>query len=108
MGDEQFNPNDDFDLLEIELLLENKENIWRVNEDTLTDQLYALFQGKTKYNQYHLPEDALVKLTLGYCNETWEPITRTMSMEDAKQYILQNFKVEVEDDEWYWLEAKSE
>ena len=106
--DKQFNPNDDFDLLEIEFLLEDKENYWRVNEDCLTNQLYALFQGKQKYGQYHIPEDTLVKLILGYDPDTWEPIAIAMYIEDAKAYILQHFKLEIEDDEWYWLEAKSE
>jgi hypothetical protein len=106
--DKQFNPNDDFDLLEVEFLLEGKENYWRVNEDYLTDQLYALFQEKQKYGQYHIPEDTLVKLITGYDTETWEPVSITTSIEGAKEFILQHFKLEIEDDEWYWLEAKSE
>lgn len=105
--DKQFNPNDDFDLLEIEFLLDDKE-IWRVNEDCLTDQLYALFQGKAKHDELHIPEDTLVKLTLGYDPDTWEPKVMFASIESAKEFILQHFKLEVEDDEWYWLEAKSE
>jgi hypothetical protein len=105
----QFNPNDDFDLLEIEFLLDEDKNIlWQVNEDCLTDQLYALFQGKQKYGQYHIPEDTLVKLTLGYDNDTWEPISITTSIEGAKEFILQHFNLTIEDDEWYWLETKDE
>jgi len=106
--DKQFNPNDDFDLLEIDFLLEDKENYWRVNEDCLTNQLYALFQGKSKYNEYHIPDDTIVKLTLGYDAETWEPFIIKASIEGAKEYILQHFKLEIEDNAWYWLEAKSE
>jgi hypothetical protein len=106
--DKQFNPNDDFDLLEIEFLLEGKENYWRVNEDCLTNQLYALFQGKQKYGQYHIPEDTLVKLTLGYDPDTWEPKVMFASIESAKEFILQHFNLTIEDNEWYWLEAKSE
>jgi hypothetical protein len=106
--DKQFNPNDDFDLLEIEFLLEGDKHIlWQVNEDCLTSQLYALFQGKQKYGQYHIPEDTLVKLITGYDTETWEPISITTSIEGAKEFILQHFNLEIEDDEWYWLEAKS-
>ncbi len=104
----QFNPNDDFDLLEIKFLLEDKENYWQVNEDTLTNQLYALFQGRQKYGQYHISEDTLVKLTLGYDDDTWEPVTVTLSIEVAKTYILQHFNLTIEDDEWYWLETKDE
>jgi hypothetical protein len=107
--DKQFNPNDDFDLLEIEFLLEEDKHIlWQVNEDTLTDRLYTLFQGKQKYGQYHIPEDTLVKLITGYDNDTWEPISITTSIEGAKEFILQHFNLTIEDDEWYWLEAKSE
>jgi hypothetical protein len=105
---DKFNPNDDFDLLEIEFLLEDKENYWRVNEDCLTNQLYALFQDKQKYGQYHIPEDTLVKLITGYDTETWEPVSITTSLEGAKEFILQHFNLTIEDDEWYWLEAKSE
>jgi hypothetical protein len=105
--DDQFNPNDDFDLLEIEFLLDDKE-IWRVNEDCLTDQLYALFQGKAKHDELHIQEGTLVKLTLGYDPNTWEPKVIFASIESAKEFILQHFKLEIEDDEWYWLEAKSE
>jgi hypothetical protein len=106
--DKQFNPNEEFNLLEIEFLLDDKENYWRVNEDCLTNQLYALFQGKQKYGQYHIPEDTLVKLTLGYDPDTWEPKVMFASIEGAKDYIQQNFKLEIEDNEWYWLEVKSE
>jgi hypothetical protein len=105
--DKQFNPNDDFDLLEIEFLLEDKHIPWRMNKDCLTNQLYALFQGKQKHGQYHIPEDTLVKLTLGYDPDTWEPKVMFASIDSAKEFILQHFKLEVEDDEWYWLEAKS-
>jgi hypothetical protein len=106
---DKFNPNDDFDLLEIEFLLEGDKHIlWQVNEDCLTNQLYALFQGKQKYGQYHIPDDTLVKLTLGYDADTWEPVSITTSIEGAKEFILQHFKLEIEDDEWYWLEAKGE
>jgi hypothetical protein len=105
---EKFNPSDDFDLLEIEFLLVDKENYWRVNEDCLTNQLYALFQDKQKYGQYHIPEDTLVKLITGYDTETWEPVSITTSLEGAKEFILQHFNLTIEDDEWYWLEAKSE
>jgi hypothetical protein len=107
--DKQFNPSDDFDLLEIQFLLEDDNHIlWQVNEDCLTNQLYALFQGKQKYGQYHIPEDTLVKLITGYDTETWEPVSITTSLEGAKEFILQHFNLTIEDDEWYWLEAKSE
>jgi hypothetical protein len=105
--DKQFNPNDDFDLLEIEFLLDDKE-AWRINEDTLTDQLYTLFQGEHKYSEIYIPKDTPVKLTLGYDAETWEPKVMFASIESAKEFILQHFKLEIEDNEWYWLEAKSE
>lgn len=102
--DRQFNPSDDFDLLEIEFLLEDKSITWQVNEDCLTNQLYALFEGKQKYGQYHIPDNTVVRLTLGYDVETWKPNTIETSIEGAKAYILQNFKMTIEDDEWYWLE----
>ncbi len=89
-------------------LTEDNNQTWRVNEDCLTDQWYVLFQGKTKYGEYHIPEDTLVKLTLGYDPDTWEPKVMFASIDSAKEFILQHFKLEIEDNEWYWLEVKSE
>jgi hypothetical protein len=106
------NPSESFDILDIDFSFQSVTDIdgdsYEMKGDSLCSKLHMLFTGTHEYNDnIRLNNDALITLITGYDADTWEPITIKASIEEAKQYILDNYKLVVADD-WYFLEDKSE
>ena len=104
------NPSESFDILDIDFSFQSVTDIdgdsYEMEGDSLCSKLHMLFKGTHVYNDnIRLNGEALIALITGYDADTWEPITIKASVEEAKQYILDNYKLVVEDD-WYFLEDK--
>jgi hypothetical protein len=108
--DVTINPSESFDILDIDFnslhTIDADYEDYDIKDDSLCCKLHMLFTGTHMYNdQIRLNNDAVVTLITGYDIDTWEPITIKASIEEAKQYILDNYKLVVDGD-WYFLEDK--
>lgn len=110
----QFNPNLDFQLLNIEFYWKGTDNpVGELNEDYNYPSyaLYILFSGHEQYcplNKLN-PDEMDVILTTGFDKETWNPVEIRLSVEEAKAYIEANYEITREGkypDIWYDVEEK--
>lgn len=111
---EQFNPNLDFQLLNIEFYWKGTDKpVEELNEDYNYPSyaLYILFSGHEQYCPLNKlkPEEMDVMLTTGFDKETWNPVEIRLSVEEAKAYIEANYEI-IRDgkypDIWYDVEEK--
>ena len=112
----EFNPVEDFDTIDIRFFYKDTDApVERLNESAdycFVFSLFALFEGHRQYDDTNFvdPENMDVVLTIGYDPETWQPIQKRLSVEDAQQYVEDNYTVIREGeypDIWYDLVEKN-
>jgi hypothetical protein len=111
----QFNPIEDFDTIDIRFFYKDTDApVERLNESAdygFVFSLFSLFEGHRQYDNTNFvdQENMDVVLTIGYDPETWLPIQKRLSIEDAQRYIEDNYTVIREGeypDIWYDLVEK--
>jgi hypothetical protein len=112
---EQFNPIEDFNIIDIRFFYKDTDApVERLNETAdycFVFSLFALFEGHRQYDDTNFvdQENMDVVLTIGYDPETWKPIQKRLSVEDAQRYVEDNYTVIREGeypDIWYDLVEK--